>query len=608
MAAFSSAGKPEFPRFLAGAVLLLVLGAVAGRLAWQRSVFARDPLQAGNLLDTAAYQADAAAMLRGGPFRPALSTRPPGYPWFLAAVEGLGGGPRTVAALQALLDGLSALLIASLAWKIWKKPLPTLAAAALLAASPALIYFSGEVLETSWAVFWVALHLRILAGCLDSPRPRRWALAGASLAMAALIRPNLLLWAPFLALGAWRRAGPRPATAACAGILLLIAPVTLKNRILGGEWTLIAPSGGINLWLGNVPDPEIHGPVPYHAHLPGPVAGTLWNRLQRRAENAGATTLVGKDRWYAHQAVAWMAQHPGRSAGLLAAKLAAFLNAFPLSNNRDLLRPGSPFRSVWLFPASWGVLIPLSLLGAALLLRRRNAPLRWLAGFAAVSGLSVILFFVSARHEAPLIPALAVLATAGGMALLDRREPRGVRLRRLALFLLLAILVRIDWFGHRGLYAGYEIDPVGTGNLWKERGDPGKAEAAWNRALKRLPGDPLALANLASLRLEQHRPREAEALIREGLREDPDSAQAHNTLGLAFFYQERFREAAAEFDRALELAPAYGLAWVNRGRVLARSGRADAARAAFRKALGFLPSGPTADRVREILAGRLPPD
>ncbi|MFQ5749901.1 MAG: glycosyltransferase family 39 protein, partial [Planctomycetota bacterium] len=395
MRTFPAMEIPGLPRALAGGVLFLVLCGVAGRLVYQRSAFSRDPLQAGNILDTAAYQADAAAMLRGGPFEPALSTRPPGYPWFLAGVEGLGGGTRTVVSLQALLDGLSALLIASLAWKIWRKPLPTLAATAILATSPALIYFSAEVLETSWTVFWVALHLRILAACLDSRRPRAWAGAGAALGFAALIRPNLLLWAPFLALGAWRRAGCRAAAAVCAGILLLIAPVILKNRIQGGEWTLIAPSGGINLWLGNVPDPEIHGPIPYYAHLPGPVSGTLWNRLQQRAEKAGATTLVQKDRWFAHQALSKMAQHPRRSAELLAAKLAAFLNAFPLSNNRDLLRPGSPFRAALLFPASWGFLLPLAILGMAGLLRRKHAPIRWLGLFAASFSLSVVLFFVS---------------------------------------------------------------------------------------------------------------------------------------------------------------------------------------------------------------------
>jgi len=608
MEASASKGKKKSRKGLAGGVLLLVLCGMAGRLAYQQSVLSRDPLQTGNLLDTAAYQEDAAAMLRGGPFPPALSTRGPGYPWLLAVVERLGGGTRAVTALQALLDGLSALLIASLAWKIWKKPLPTLAATAFLAASPALIYFSGEILETSWVVFWVALHLRILAGCLDSRRPLPWAAAGATLGFAALVRPNLLLWAAVFVPAAWRARGGRAAAAAAAGVLLLVAPVILQHRFQEGEWTLISPSGGINLWLGNVPDPEIQGRIPYYAHLPGPVPGTLWNRLQQRAENEGATSLVQKDRWFAGQAVTEMTQHPRRSAELLAAKLAAFFNAFPLSNNRDLLRPGSPFGQAFLFPASWGFLLPLAILGIAAIRRGKDARLRWLALFAGVFTLSVVFFFVSPRHEAPVLPALVLLATAGGAALFDRPPPGRLRARRLALVLLLTPLVQIDWFGHRALYAGYEIDPVGTGNLWLERGDPQHAEAAWRRALARLPGDPLALANLASLRLDQGRPKEAETLVRESLRGDPRSAQAHNILGLAFFYQGRLEAAGGEFLRALELDPDYGLAWVNRGRVLAKTGRAEASREAFHKALRLLPAGPAADRVRAILAGRLPPD
>lgn len=604
-------------------LLALVLFGVGLRLAYQQAAFERDPLQGAPYLDSGAYDEYAAEVLEHGPFPPEAFYKPPGYTWLLAALYGLGAGARGVAAFQALLDGATALMLAGLAWSLFRRRGAALAAACLYLVDPVTVYFSGERLETSWALFWVVLHLAALFGAvggagapglggvdgIDSggavrgpARWTRWGLAGLTAGFAALVRPNLLLWLPVLAVAAWRRRGWPAAVAALAGALLLLAPVLFQNQAHGGGFA-VAANGGVNLWLGNVPDPQIQGRIPYYEHLPGPVAGWLWDQAHRPAADAGAVSAGEQSaefvRTTLQQAVG---EKPLRTLKLLAFKTVALCNRVDLSNNRDLYREGSPLAipGAWVF--SWAILMPLALTGLWILRRTRNPRWRWLMLFAGVTALSVLLFFVSGRHRAPLIPPMILLALPTLQVLLRFRRWKEVDSQVVVLLMVTSFFVTHDWFGHRELYAGYEIDPVGVGNQWMALGRPVEAEAAFQRALTRIPEDPLAQGNLAALRVRQGRLDEAEALLRASIGTDEDRPDTQNRLGLVLLLQERPQDALPCFARALELAPAYAIAWMNQGRALSALGRRDEARRSLQRALELLgPDHPDAVPTRRLL-------
>jgi Flp pilus assembly protein TadD len=78
---------------------------------------------------------------------------------------------------------------------------------------------------------------------------------------------------------------------------------------------------------------------------------------------------------------------------------------------------------------------------------------------------------------------------------------------------------------------------------------------------------------------------------------------AHASLGAVLLAHGRDVQAAQHLERAAELAPAEAGTWSNLGVALARLGRAEAARAAFARALELDPELAEARRNRDALRG-----
>lgn len=582
------------------AIAIAALAAVWFRMDVAEGL-AADPLQGAALLDTAAYDSDADAMLAAqSPLAPPVSYRPPGYPWLLASVRALGGQSESMPAVQAVIGGCSTLLLAWLGWSLTRRRGLAIVAAWVFATHPLLAYFAAERLETTWMIFWVILHLVALDSALRQGTRSRWAAAGVTLAAAALVRPNVLLWLPLLVFGAGRRRGVGAALAAALGCVLLVAPITLKNVLAGDQPVLISANGGVNLWLGNVPDPELHGSVSYYRHLPGPVAGWQWEQLNARARAAGANTLAAQSSWFAHEAGNQMLSHPVRTAKLLALKSLAFTSRIELSNNRDLYRPGSPLVPWHAWLHSWALLLPLALLGIRTTWRGDDPRWRWLFAFLGTFAASVVLFFVCGRHRAPVLPALILFALPAVGALADMCRTRSLDRVALAWLAVGVLAAGPDWFGHRALYANYEIDPVGAGNVFVRARRPAEAEAAYRRALERSPDDALAAGNLGYLYLMQGRHAEAEAWLRQAV-EGGGGARPLRNLAQALLFQDRAAEALPLAERATAAEPDDGHGQVVKGRVLGALGRLEEARAALKLALTLLGDDPAAPAIRAFL-------
>ena len=118
-----------------------------------------------------------------------------------------------------------------------------------------LIYFGGELLPTIPALL---LDLALLLLLLSAPLKQRWPwlIAGLALGLAALAVSNILLFAPVLLAWLWFSQGNFVQRGALLflGIALVIAPVALRNYLVGDDWVLISHNAGINFYIGNNPD------------------------------------------------------------------------------------------------------------------------------------------------------------------------------------------------------------------------------------------------------------------------------------------------------------------------------------------------------------------
>jgi len=536
-----------------------------------------NPFYRTPVIDAEYYHQQAQALAAGEPLARAPFQMPPLYPIVLAAVYRLTGGSMAAAhALQVLFGAATAALAFALARRVALPRLGPhaalacgLVAAGFVATSKSLLFLEGDLLATPLAVFLDVLGLWLLVRWIDSER-RHWAAAaGIVFGLAALALPLVLASVPVLAVWmAWRRRHPIAAAVFVVCVALPIVPVAVRNWRASGEFVPISANGGINLWLGNNPDWRVTSTL-----RPGPA----WRAVQELPFAAGVVPSSERDRWFQRQAFAWWMAAPGAVLAGVASK------AWMLVHDHDIMRDVDPYffaerysRVLRLPGWSFSWLFALAVVGlgwarrarapaAARLVAAGVPPLRhgasrvlqlFLAGYA----VAIVLFFVTARYRAPLLPILAVFAALGCVWLWVQVRSRAWRVIVPAVVAgALAVLVS-------------EVDVFGL-----DRVDVVEAEY-----------------RVATTFEKQGRWADALALYDANLTRDPDHALSAARAAGCAERLGRLQEAVERYEALLEAHPDYAEAAVNLGHLAARAGDRGAASHYYRMAVDADPYLPQA--------------
>ena len=379
---------------------------------------------------------------------------PPGYPFFLGGVYrvvdlvGLDGHLDTVVGLaQAALWAVAAISVVLVGRWAFDGELGRrvgLLGGLTLACWPNLVTYAAAWLSESlfvalFAVAIAALTYLARVGAEGGAWVGRRCvtallLAACSIGAATMVRPQVLLGLPVLALGwllsgvGWRRVAVL-AVALTAGVAVFVVPWTIRNAAVMGEPVLVSTNGGDNLCIGFHPNARgsFQFPIEYCD------TGEFWNdgkeaELRRNAET--------RDR-----AVEHITSEPLSLPWLSARKL-----FYTYRSDDDGLVAGesygaatvlgSPWRGAWLSAAhvSYAVIMAVSVLGMVVAARRwwqdrTNAAVAALLGLA-VAGVCVpVLFFGDPRFKVPTAPLFALFAGLGAAvvagAVADRRARRG---------------------------------------------------------------------------------------------------------------------------------------------------------------------------------------
>jgi hypothetical protein len=194
------------------------------------------------------------------PARTGLASRPPGYPMFLASVYAIFGRSfPIVAAVQDLLTSSAVLIVFALAHRLYGM-FAGVTAGVLAAISPHLSATSNLILADAiaslplLAAFWVALDA-VQARSSHRHQWLRMVAIGALIGLGVWLRPNVILLGPFSALTLFILLGRNKRALAMAGLvavvsMLVVAPITLRNWLVFGEFVPVSINGGITLWQG----------------------------------------------------------------------------------------------------------------------------------------------------------------------------------------------------------------------------------------------------------------------------------------------------------------------------------------------------------------------
>jgi 4-amino-4-deoxy-L-arabinose transferase-like glycosyltransferase len=348
----------------------------------------------------------------------------PLYPYLLALVRLVTGASSVgIHGLQVLLSTATAAAICHLGQRLFGRGVGLMAGMAT-AAFGTLIFYSGVPLPTTLVVFLNLATVMLLVEALRAPSRGRWLATGLALGLAATARGNALLFAPFLAgaiiaafgLVPWRRWAAATAWVAL-GTVLVIAPVTLRNAVVGGELVVLTTNLGTNFYLGNHASSDglyLSTPVYRGRHM-GVTVGAQYQsfravaRAELRRPDLGDAEV---SRFWVGRTIDEIRSAPGQWLKLLGRKAYYYAAAFEVPNNRsyEFSKRFSFLLRAPLF--GWGVVFPLAMLGIYATRRtwRDHAPL---LGFLLAHFLALVAFFVTARYRLAAAPVLVLYAAVG---------------------------------------------------------------------------------------------------------------------------------------------------------------------------------------------------
>ncbi len=544
--------------------------------------------------------------------------RPPGYPYFLAAVYWLSGSSYLAPRVAQMALGLvNAVLMFLLGRAIFGR-VPGLIAAAFMATYWIFVHFEGEL---TYPVVAVCITLLMMLALLRwSRKPSAWLAlaAGMLLGAFALFRPNGVLFGPVMvAWFAWvlrRRFADGHAKAlirawlaasalATVGTLAVIAPALIRNYVVAHDFVFLSSYGGVNLWAGNNENADCVTPkIPNLKEIAG---FEDWTCFHYPTIVRGVGRMLGKpdikfseaSRYFYDQGVDFITHHPLKTLVLLFKKTLIFWGPVETTNDKVLhyAKLNSPILH-WLpgFPMVLGLFV----MGMIVYLRTPNRPdtamgvllLLFIFSYYA----SVVPYFVAGRYRVPIIP-YALLIGAYGVA-------------RIAEF------AKARDYKRAGLWAGAAVGVYVVGSLpfvtykpdlaiwhhqrataFEQQGDLDKAIDEVHEELKINPSYPDAYNFLGTLLAKQGKHDEAIEAYRKAIELKPAHDVALNNLGYELYKKGQTDEALKSYTEALRANPQFGLAHNNLGNLLLERGQADEARRHFEEALRLDPSDKFAD-------------
>ncbi len=383
---------------------LLLIAGMAARLAVAAPRLSAPPEDPDNYLPLARALAGGEGFAFNG--RP-TAYRPPLYPIVLAPLTAwLGAGARltwAVAVLHLALGSATILFTALAARRLGLGSPRALAAAGIVAFDPVLVVQSRAVMTETMAAALLAPAL----WAISKNSLRGTVASGCAFGLLVLCRPSMLaalftcLAAAFLCKPGSLRTRSLRGIALVIPVLAVLAPWALRNARAVGAPVWATTHGGYTLYLAN-------NPVYYKDVLNGP-AGAVWTGADQAAwfkrVNRDAANLPEPvaDRLFAREAVRFIAANPADFARASLERLKRFWAVAPA----EAVYP-APLR---IATALWTVPFWLAVLLGATRPNARRWPLS--AATAAVVGLTLVhaVFWTDLRMRAPIVPALALLAS-----------------------------------------------------------------------------------------------------------------------------------------------------------------------------------------------------
>ena len=515
----------------------------------------------------------------------------PLYPYFLAALyKVFGENVFAIRLIQMLLGVLSCLLIYFISKQIFNQRV-ALISMFLCAFYGMFIFYEGMLLGTGLTILFSCLIILVLLSIQRNTSYKKWILLGLLVGLCSLNRASVLLFIPMALV--WFSLSNKDRfkkkfisqLVFCATLVVVIAPITIRNYLIAEDFIPITAHSGINFYIGNNPyaDGSLNPPQSMHISVQGLLSDSI---IQAQRLNGRQLKPSEVSQYWFAQSADFIRTQPLSYFKLLLKKFAFLFNTYEIFDVVDYSFFRQRFPTILNLPlANLRLVLPLGLLGIVLSLKLwKRCLLLYL--FMASFVISIVAYFVNARYRLPLIIFLIIFSAYTldwWLVLLRSKKIKPVFLSLCALVLF--YLVTNLKLTQQNFVSQYN----NLGVAYKEMGKFDLAITAYEEALKINPNLAQARSNLGNLYNATGEYAKAIQQLQKSIELDPDLAEAHSNLAIVYTKTGKIDKACAEYKKALQIRPNLVIAHYNLAVIYQKREELDLATKEFKQTIKFAP-------------------
>ncbi len=555
--------------------MLLVFGLALGTRAIYVHQLSDSPLLSVHMGDAKVFDEWAQEIAGGDWLGSETFYQAPLYPYFLAtSFTAFGYDYDAVRLVQIIIGSLSCVLLVVVGRQFASLRVGIIAGV-ILAIYPTAIFFDALVQKSVLSLFLMCVYLACMGQNLQRLRPIYLIIAGSALGLACLTRENLLvvliitiIWlCTYFRPQSWRRR-TLAGLSFVMGMMIVLAPVGLRNWYVGSSVLLTTSNVGPNFYIGNGQGASgVYRPLrPYRGSAD----------YERQDAREIAETKTGKslsdaevNRYWLKRTWQDISSAPGHWAGLLFHKWRMFWSPTEIADTESLEAYADA--SGLLKTLSTGLRFDILLLFAAagVWVSRRN----WrrhalLYGNVLAIAVSITLFFVFSRFRHTSLPIVTIFAAVGMVSLVDNARSKKYlhALIAISIGLCTFFVSRINVVPEDYKPAAYTFTNLGEMLTKVDRLN--EALTYHQKALALSPNLTQANFGVAVIKGKHGQYALAKDMLQRVVKSNPSHVDAHYLLGLASVKTGDMSLALKEYQAAVRLKPEHADAQNNLATVL----------------------------------------
>ena len=590
---------------------LIVLAAVLIRLIYISEISANNPYYHDETLVAEVHHDWAKDIVNGIESESDEAfIRAPLYPYIVALFYRIFGADTMYPRLfQLLLGAFLTIPIYRITVKLFGKA-EGIAAAVIWALYAPMIFFEGELFETSLTVAAIFGVFYFWNAAVTRNNTRYFIISGLILGGTVLLKPNSALFIVVIPVAEFffnpgKKNVVKNALLFTLAAALVILPVTIRNAVVSKEFVPVAAYGGLNIYIGAnenadgvsaiIPEAiETENDADWGRKHHATAITAMSIRLAREELGEDISYAEASDYWY-RKAVNFAVTKPAEFVLLNIKKVILFFNAFEYGNTRDLYfsRNHSTILSLLLWNSGikfpLGLLLPFAGLGLFYAFKNKNPGIKRVLLFILTAAASTTVVFVCARFRMTAIPFLIILAGAGLVNTFRNLTGKAV-LANTGILIPLILLTNMNFFGLEKDTSCQEYYSLGKYYLEK-----GEFQQGYDNLIKSVEAESdfvPALNELGVLLEAIGKYPQAVYYYQQVLSQSPYNAVALYNLGAAEGKAGALDSAAVHLQQAVDIEPEFWQAWLNLGNAVLYSGDSDSAEACYFRASEIQPENP----------------